>query len=242
MTPEHWAAFLQVHKDLPREGPGLPEDVHWVLETLKMSGHVQVFDAACGPGDDTVTLAQALPHAQIRAVDKTQQFVDMARARTTEFSPRVHVDCADMAAPGGCYDLIWCAGALYFLGVTEGLLTWRTSLKPGGHIAFSEPVLLETPANDDVAAFWEEYPQITDLAGIEARVKAAGYRMLAHRFIVGAAWKAYYTPMQARIDALRTTTSDPDILAAVDDSQKEINQWRAASDQIAYALLIVAPE
>lgn len=56
MTPEEWAAFLQVHKDLPREGPGLPDDVRWAVERIGLSGEVDVFDAACGPGDDTVTL------------------------------------------------------------------------------------------------------------------------------------------------------------------------------------------
>ena len=241
MSPDQWAAFLEVHKDLPREGPGTPEDVHWAIDCLGLSGAVDIFDAACGPGDDTVTLARALPNARIRAVDTTEQFVSKAQARTAEFGTRVLVEYGDMAAPGASYDLIWCAGALYFLGVTEGLLTWRTSLKPGGHVVFSEPVLLDAPPDADVAAFWEEYPQITDLAGIEARVTAAGYRSLAHRMIVGDAWQAYYDPMQARIDRLRATATDPHILAALDENQAEIDRWRAARDHIAYALLIVTP-
>lgn len=241
MTPEQWVAFLEVHKDLPREGPGVPEDLHWALNIIGLMGEVDVFDAACGPGSDTETLAEALPDARIRAVDTTEPFVANAQSRLAPFGDRVRVELGSMAEPGGTYDLIWCAGALYFLGVTEGLSLWRDALKPGGHVVFSEPVALG-PLSKAAQAFWEEYPQITDIAGIKARVTAAGYRVLGHRVIVGQPWLAYYAPMQARIDNLRATTEDPLVLAAVDENQTEIDRWRAAQDEIAYALLIVAPE
>ncbi|WP_299370013.1 class I SAM-dependent methyltransferase [uncultured Tateyamaria sp.] len=242
MTPSEWQAFLQVHSDLPRQGPGLPEDVAWALDHLDLSGPVRVFDAGCGPADDTVTLARLLPEAQITGVDTTQDFVDQAQPRIAPFDGRVEVRCDDMRfAPEGC-ELIWCAGALYFLGVTEGLTTWRPALAPGGHVAFSEPVLLDTPARPEVHAFWEEYPQITDLDGIKALVAAAGYRTHAHRMIVGAPWQAYYDPMQARIDTLRQSPADAALSNALDACQREIDLWRAAMDHVAYALLIVSPE
>ncbi|WP_299612320.1 class I SAM-dependent methyltransferase [uncultured Tateyamaria sp.] len=241
MTPEEWAAFLEVHNDLPREGPGAPQDVQWAVQQLGLSGVLDVFDAGCGPGADTVTLAETLPEARIRAVDTTDTFVAQAQARVARFGDRVRVELASMADADGPYDLIWCAGALYFLGVTEGLTLWRDALKPGGHVVFSEPVALG-PLSAEAAAFWEEYPQITDLAGIEARVNAAGYRVLGHRMIVGAPWQTYYDPMVARMDHLRATAMDPMVLAAVEENQTEVDRWRAARDEIAYALLIVAPE
>ena len=89
--------------------------------------------------------------------------------------------------------------------------------------------------------FWEEYPQVTDLQGIEDQVTAAGYNVLAHRMIIGAPWQAYYDPMQARIDALRKQDTTPAVQAAMDECQTEIDRWRAASDEVAYALMIVAP-
>ena len=105
---------------------------------------------------------------------------------------------------------------------------------------FSEPVLLSAPTKQ-TTAFWQEYPQITDLEGIVARVEAAGFTAHAYRTIVGAPWTAYYTSLQARIDVLRTQNPDVTLAAALDDSQLEIDRWRAAPDQIAYALLIVTP-
>ncbi|WP_415402687.1 class I SAM-dependent methyltransferase [Tateyamaria sp. SN3-11] len=241
MTPEERDAFFTVHRDLPREGPGEVADVAWVIAQTGISGAVDVFDAACGPGADLETLADSLPEARLLGVEQVSHFVEAAAARVARFGPRVRVELADMAAPEGRYDLIWCAGALYFLGIAEGLRGWRDALKPGGKVAFSEPVLLETPASDAVTAFWEEYPQITDLDGIKAQVADAGYRTLGHRMIVGTPWRDYYDPMQARIDALRKTHPDAALSAALDENQQEIDRWKAAQDQIAYALLIVEP-
>lgn len=240
MSPEEWQAFLEARDGLPRQGPGAPEDVHWVLDRLGLSGAIDVFDAGCGPGDDTVVLAEALPQARIRAVDTAEPFVRQAQERVAAFGPRVDVAVGGMEDAGGHYDLIWCAGALYFLGVTEGLTLWRDALKPGGRVAFSEPVALG-PLSPAARTFWEEYPAISDLAGIEARVTAAGYQVLCHRMIVGAPWARYYDPMQTRNDHLRATATDPLLLKAVAENQTEIDRWRAARDEIAYALLIVAP-
>jgi len=241
MTPEQRAAFFTVHRDLPREGPGTPQDVQWALDQLGLTGALDVLDAACGPGADLETLARALPDARITGMEKVQHFVAAARARVAPFGPRVTAIEADMSALDGSYDLIWCAGALYFLGVTEGLQGWRSALNPGGAVAFSEPVLPDTPPGDAVMAFWQEYPQITDLNGIRARVTAAGYNVQAHRMIVGAPWEAYYTPVQARIDMLRGQNPDAALRAALDENQQEIDRWRAAPDQIAYALVIATP-
>ena len=242
MTPEQTDAFFLVHRDLHREGPGEPEDVHWALEQLSLSGSLDVLDAACGPGADTLTLAEALPEARITGMEVTTHFVTEASARVAAFAPRVRAIEGDMNSPDGTFDLIWCAGALYFLGVTEGLQDWRKVLKPGGAVAFSEPVLLNTPPSAGVRAFWEEYPQITDLDGIIARVTAAGYTVQAHRMIVGKPWADYYTPMQARIDMLRGQNPDAALIDALDESQREIDLWRAAQDDIAYALLVVTPK
>lgn len=240
MSPEEVAAFFTVYRDLDREGPGEGADVLWALDQLGLSGAVDVLDAGCGSGADLATLAGALPKATITGIEKTPHFVTEAQVRLADFAPRVTVIEGDMACPGGPFDLIWCAGALYFLGVTEGLQGWRTALKPGGAVVFSEPVLLGEPTQE-TTTFWGDYPQITKLDGIISRVKAAGFTAHAHRIIIGAPWAAYYTSMQARIDALRAQNPDALLTAALDDSQLEIDRWRGAPDQIAYALLIVTP-
>ena len=233
-------AFFTVHRDLPREGPGQAEDVDWAIYVAGLPEVVRICDVACGPGSDTRTLARARPKARIEAVDRMPHFVAAARARCADLGGRVQVIEGDMAEITGPYDLIWCAGALYFLGVTEGLGLWRRALAPGGRIAFSEPCLVGK-SSDTVRAFWEEYPAITDIAGIRARVAAAGYHILGERMVIGAPWEAYYTPMHKRIAGLRTGAG-PVLTAALDEAEREIDLWQAAPGDIAYALLVVDPE
>lgn len=241
MTSKEVAAFFTLYCDLDREGPGEAADVLWALNHLAVSGAIDVLDAGCGSGADMVTLAKALPAATILGIEKTPHFVNEAQARLAHYAPRARAMTGDMATPGGPFDLIWCAGALYFLGITEALQGWRSALKAGGSVVFSEPVLLGEPTAPAIA-FWQDYPQITDLDGIVARVEDAGFVAHAHRIIVGAPWAAYYVPLQARIDRLHMHNPDARLKAALDESQLEIDRWRAAPDQIAYALLIVSPK
>ncbi len=233
-------AFLTVYSDLAREGPGVPADVAWALYVAGTPARARIMDAGAGSGADTVTLAKERPEAQITSVEQIGQYVDAARKRVAPFGERVQVRQGDMAAITGPYDLIWCAGALYFLGVTEGLRAWRGALAEGGRIAFSEACLLPNPS-DNARAFWAQYPQVTNAEGIRARVADAGYRVVGERMVIGAPWAAYYESMSARIDRLRPTATG-DLLAALDEAQVEIDRWRASPSEIAYLLMVVAPE
>ncbi|MEZ5714444.1 MAG: squalene/phytoene synthase family protein [Paracoccaceae bacterium] len=67
----------------------------------------------------------------------------------------------------GPFDLIWCAGAIYFIGVTEALAGWRDALAPGGVVAFSQACLFRPDPPQAVDDLFEGYP-VTDAAGIAA--------------------------------------------------------------------------
>lgn len=233
-------AFFALHRALPREGPGEAADVHWALAQLD-DPPMRVADLACGPGADLETLAVALPDAQLTGIDRQAHFVDAARERTKGFGERVQVRVDDMATPGGTFDLIWCAGAVYFMGIIAALTAWKPNLAQAGAVAFSEPVLLRTPASGAAMAFWgDEDIDLTDAAGIAARVTAAGFRTRATRLIIGAPWRAYYAPMDARIAALRVG-ADAELAAVLDAAAQEVALWRAAPEEIAYLLSVVEP-
>ena len=233
------AAFFEVHKNIYRQGPGLPEDVHWALAEAGLSGLLGVLDAGCGPGADLVTLADALTEAQITGIEMHAGFVDEARVRTADYGDRVDIQLGNMADPGGPYDLIWCAGALYFIGVTEGLTAWRQALKPGGWVAFSEPVRLPGAPSPEEEAFWSDEGYVVgDLAEISERVQAADFRVQSHRLIIGPAWEAYYGPLRARVAKLRAM-GDSSLTEALDATAREIALWEVVPDRIAYVLMLV---
>jgi trans-aconitate methyltransferase len=138
MPSDAMTAFFKLHRDLPREGPGEAADVAWVAQIAAIPDAAEIADVACGPGGDVAALLAAAPKGHVTALDKTAHFVQAARDIWQD-DPRVTVLQADMARIMNQYDLIWCAGAVYFLGVSEALTAWRKSLRAGGVIAFSEP-------------------------------------------------------------------------------------------------------
>lgn len=233
-------AFFQLHRDLDREGPGEPADVAWATGLLDLPARARIADVACGAGADIGALLEAAPQGHVTAIDTTAHFVAAARARWRG-DDRVTLLRADMAAIANRYDLIWCAGGVYFLGVEAALGAWRKSLRAGGAIAFSECCwFTDTPA-PRARAFWEgEYPQMTDAAGVTAQIGAAGFRVLGQRRLADAAWEAYYTPLEARVAMLRGG-ADEALGAVLDAATEEIACWRAHRDEFGYLLSVVAP-
>lgn len=240
MTPPE--AFFTIHRDLPREGPGEAADVLWALETAGTRPEARILDAACGPGADTVTLAEARPGATVEAVEKQAHFVEDTRRRTAAFGDRVSVREGDFRDLDGLYDFIWCAGAAYFVGIEPLLTDWRPHLRPGGAVAFSEPCLMFEPPSDAARAFWAGEYDVRTRAGIEARIYAAGWGIVGQRWITGAPWAEYYDPMSERLDRLERTDQPADVAEGIAEHRTEIARWQAARDEIAYALFVVRPE
>lgn len=234
-------AFLTIHSGLDREGPGDRDSLEWALDRVATDPVGRILDAGCGPGADLPGLRARYPAAQIVAMDTHQPYVDAARARLIG-DAAFEVVCGDMAAPPGRFDLIWCAGAIYFLGVEAGLKGWRAHLAPGGTVAFSQLCWTRPDPSDAARAFWAAYPDMTDRAGVLAATARAGYRVAADRFLPRAAWAAYYDPLQARIDALRDAPHDADMAKALAAEQAEIDLWHAHGGDFGYLQVIAVPQ
>ncbi len=239
MTTE-MEAFFTLHRGLPREGPGEAADVAWAAQVLALAPNAEMADIACGPGADIAALLVAAPEGHVTALDKTAQFVEAARAIWAD-DPRATILRADMTRVMNSYDLIWCAGAVYFMGVTEALRAWRRSLKPGGAVVFSEPCWFTDSPSATAEANWAEYPAMTDADGIAAQVAAAGYDVVATRRLSDTAWENYYAPLDARIASLRPD-ADVDLARVLDEAESEAARWRAHRDEFGYLLTVARPK
>ncbi len=230
------SAFFELHKDLPREGPGDRTSLDWAIGHIDLPENGAVLDAACGPGADIADLMTHVPQGHVTAFDGHAPFVKHAAERHAS-DPRVTVVEADMKMPpGGPYDLIWCAGALYFLGVREGLSAWRSVLKPGGYVIFSEPQFFTDTPSDGAVAFWEGHPTGTR-AEILTQIEAAGFDLISDQPLGDAGWEAYYRPLEARIASLREGASD-DLRRVLDEGQAEADGWRAHKAETGYGLFV----
>ncbi|KEJ89540.1 class I SAM-dependent methyltransferase [Sulfitobacter donghicola] len=233
-------AFFTLHRDLPREGPGEAGDVVWAASFLDLPARAQIADVACGPGADIEALLAEAEHPHVTALDLTEHFVAAARQQWRG-DDRVTVLKADMKAISNPYDLIWCAGAVYFMGIGPALKAWRKSLLPDGAIAFSEVCWFSDDRSPRAEGFWaQQYPNTTDEAGITAQIKDAGYKVIGQRRLSDAAWEAYFGPLDARIAQLRDG-ADAALNAVLDEAEEEAACWRAHRDEYGYLLSVVRP-
>lgn len=232
-------SFFAIHADTPREGPGETADVAWAAEVAGMGSSARVLDAASGPGGDLGALLRAAPDGHVTALDKHGHFITSVRERWG-YDKRVSLEIGDYLDLSGSYDFIWCAGAVYFVGIEAALTAWRPHLGDGGAIAFSEPCLFTDTPSDGAVGFWDGYDRLTDADGIAAQVTAAGFQTLETRQVSDIGWETYYRGIEDRIKKLRADADDR-MLAAIAREEEEIASWRAHKSETGYLLSVVKP-
>ncbi len=231
------AAFFTVHSDLPREAPGDEVSLSWALRLADVGERARILAAGCGPGADLQVLSRLRPGASLTGLDLHAPFIDRIRAE----QPHVQAVVGDMLRPEGQFDFIWSAGAAYGPGVSNVLSAWRQHLAPGGAVAFSDCLWRVPRPSPAARAFWErDYPGMMDLPNHLARVEGAGYRVLGARWLGVAAWDAYYGPLAQRVEALRPN-ADADLIEVLDDTQAEIELWKAHGGDYGYYLTVAVP-
>ena len=142
--------------------------------------------AASGPGGDVASLLAAAPDAHVTAFDKHPPFVAAVR-ETFAGNANVTAEVAMLLEPpAGPYDLIWCAGAVYFVGIEAALTAWAPLLTPAGAVAFSEPAYFTPSPSDGAQAFWGGHP-VQGEEAVLSQVTEAGYTVLGTRRLSDAA-------------------------------------------------------
>lgn len=97
-----------------------------------------VYDLGCGPGNSTELLIRSFPGAQVVGVDKSDNMLDVARARV----PAARFVKADVAhwRPPAPADVIFANATLHFLPDHRRLIkALLESLAPGGRLAVQMP-------------------------------------------------------------------------------------------------------
>ncbi|MEM9031207.1 MAG: class I SAM-dependent methyltransferase [Pseudomonadota bacterium] len=230
-----WAAFFQLHDGLPREGPGDPADVARVAAALGGARVTSIADMGCGPGGDLDNLLHQFPEATVTAVDLIEHFVDAVRHRHGN-NPRVIPLQDDMVAPEGPFDLIWSAGALYFLGLEDGLSTMREKLGPDGVLAFSYPCHLTDDPSPEAVAFWEGYP-VGGRDALLGALNATSFSVLADWPVSDLGWRLYFAPMMARVARMRAGASS-ELSEILDQAEAEYETWRHVRHETGYRMVV----
>ncbi|MBD3306243.1 methyltransferase domain-containing protein [candidate division KSB3 bacterium] len=239
--------FLEIHQDMPRQGPGNFDATRRAFAMLAdLPPRPTILDIGCGPGKQTLELSQ-LTEGRIVAIDMHQPYLDTLaeNARRAGVTERIEVVQRDMHAlevEAETYDLIWAEGSIYLIGFAQGLRTWKPFLKPGGYLAATELTWLNPNAPAEVKAFWEEeYPAMQTREHNLRIIQEAGYTLVGHFPLPESAWwEDYYTPLEQRLTAFRKQyADDSDAQTVIDAEQTEIDMYRNYADYYGYVFYVI---
>lgn len=159
MTALETAVFFQIHKNLPREGPGDAVSTHRACRLLaEWTVTGRILDVGCGPGSQTIDLANVTT-GSITGLDSHRPYLDQLchRVQVAGLSRRVNAVQAsmfDMPFLHESFDVIWAEGAIYITGFERGLEEWRRLLRPGGAVAATHLSWLRSDIPDEPRTFW----------------------------------------------------------------------------------------
>jgi SAM-dependent methyltransferase len=234
--------FWALHSDLPREGVGSDPTTRTLLDlTAPLPSSPRALDIGCGPGRASLVLAAA--GARVTAVDLHEPFLRRTRAaaRDAGLAARVAGERASMTAlphQDGAFDLLWCEGAAYLMGVDRALHEWRRLLRPGGALVLTDAVWTTDAPSEEARRFWAQYPEMRDEAALAAVARSAGWEVLATHLLPDADWTdEYHGPLAAAIDAW--PDPDPDTAAVLAEARIEVDVRQAHRDEFGYLALVL---
>ena len=238
--------LLDIQRGLPRQGPGQDDSTRRALSYCSaLPRHPCVLDIGCGPGKQTLVLAEALG-GSIAALDLHREFLDELGNRAEASGLRDHIhpvagDMADLPFVPGRFDLLWSEGAAYIMGVERALHAWKRLLEPKGYLALSELVwLTDRPPRPAREFFEREYPAMSSVERNAALFAEAGYQLIGHFTLADDSWwDDYYTPLKKKLpELLHRYRKDEQALELVQMTATEIAVRESHGSSYGYEFFI----
>lgn len=233
--------FFKIYEGLNREGPGSFAMTKRAFDLCEgVPDTPAILELGCGSGGATLDLA-GITNGTIIATDVHQPFLDRLTEKASGMGVADHIttmkrDMAELDFEPESFDILWCEGAAYIMGVDKAFEYWKQFLKPGGCLVISDAVWLTDNAPDEVKAFWAEgYPVMRTAEGNARAGESFGYTSLGHFTIDTQCWDDFYDDVERRIDNIESTyKDDPDGRAIIDITRKENELYRKYPDMYGY--------
>ena len=203
--------FYEVFENIPRQGPGLNESTRKAFNFIKsqLPSQPEILDIGCGKGVQTLELAH-ISKGRITAADNHQPFLDHLEKEAIKSGLSKKISClnanmAQLPFNSHTYDVIWSEGAVFIIGIMEGLKQWKKFLKKGGFLILSDLVWLKDERPDELTHhFKNEGIVVFSIDQILEVANQEGYTLIDHFTLPNKGWlEMYIMPLQKTIATLR---------------------------------------
>lgn len=233
--------------DLPRQGPGSNASTGRALQTFSaLPAKPRILDVGCGGGMQTVHLARE-SGGHVTAVDISGPLLERLQQRANREGVAANIEtlaCSmdAMPFPENTFDLIWSEGAIYNMGLAEGLANWQRFLKPGGYIAVTEISWLTDAPPEEAFSFWQAaYPKIAGIRENVEKIKNVNLLPVGHFPLPDSDWwDEFYHPMEKRCQELLTEyTEASESRDFLESELREIALFREYSSSYGYVFYLM---
>ena len=242
--------FFKIFEALPRQGPGDPKSMQKAYKKLKLLPvHPDILDVGCGTGGQTLMLA-SISGGNITAIDNHVPFIEILKKKAAKAGYKERIKCIvkDMKAmdfADESFDLIWCEGAAYFMGINNALSAWKPFLRTGGYIVISELVWFKKEVPAEIRDYFEnEYPEIKYYSHIFPVIENTGYKKIAYFALPRQSWwDYYYLSILKKIEEISPDYSgDKNAKEVFDIFLLEIDMHKKYSEFYGYGFYIMRKE
>jgi ubiquinone/menaquinone biosynthesis C-methylase UbiE len=242
--------FYKIFESLPRQGPGDAKSLQKAYKKLQgLPAHPNILDVGCGTGGQTLMLA-SISGGNITAIDNHRPFIEILKKNAAKAGYKERIKCIvkdmkvmDFAKES--FDLIWCEGAAYFMGIGNALSAWKPFLRTGGYIVISELVWFKKEVPAEIRDYFEnEYPEMKYYSDIFPVVENSGYKKIAYFAQPGQSWwDDYYLPIMKKIEEISPDYyGDKNAKEVFDIFLLEMDMHRKYSEFYGYGFYIMRKE
>lgn len=241
--------FLEIHKNIPREGPGDNETTKKVYQSLEnLPKEPKILDVGSGSGMQTVELSQNT-EGKVYALDIQQRCINELNSKiiVEKLKDKINVVKGSMFKleeyfNKESFDVIWAESSVFIIGFENGIKKWKPFLKEDGYLVVSHISWLKPDYPKELKEFWEsEYPEIKSVEENRLIIEKLGYKLVNHFVIPKSGWwDNYYTPIQERINELKEKyKGNSKALERLNRTEKEIDMYKKYYEYYGYIFYVI---